>query len=146
MESVDPERERQRLLELYSEMDEGQLDELAGQWDSLTDAAREALKQEVERRGLYIEFEEGRKAQEPPESNEFVTIGEFGSRSEAAIAQGLLETAGIKSDIAGTLKILGYPTPDIDPFPVRLRVKEEDAETAIAILEAAASADPEPEA
>jgi len=58
MTRIDPELERKRLVEFYSQQMDGELEEVAGQAYELTDLAREALKAEVARRGLAAVFVE----------------------------------------------------------------------------------------
>jgi len=85
--------------------------------ESLTDPARLALKQEMERRGMHVEHKEGRTrdnsahAQEESASDnsiyssEFITIREFDFRGEAMVVQGFLESAGIETLLLNTLNL-----------------------------------------
>lgn len=52
MAKIDPERERRRLAEFYSQQMDGELEKVASQGYELTEIAREALKAELARRGL----------------------------------------------------------------------------------------------
>lgn len=54
MTKIDPEQERTRLVEFYSQQMDGELEKVAGQAYELTDLAREALRAEVTRRGLGV--------------------------------------------------------------------------------------------
>ena len=54
----DPERERQRLRRLYSEMSDAELLRVADDPGALTEAALEALEEETERRGLELDLEQ----------------------------------------------------------------------------------------
>jgi hypothetical protein len=76
MARIDPEAERKRLVEFYSQQMDGELEEVAGQAYDLTDLAREALRAEMARRGLGAAFVEqapvapvpaARPADPPPE-------------------------------------------------------------------------------
>lgn len=50
MGQIDEQKERQRLAALYARLEEGELEEIAGDADSLTAVAREALRSEKTRR------------------------------------------------------------------------------------------------
>jgi hypothetical protein len=117
MEPLDPETERQRLLARYSSMAEQQLEQLAREWESLTDPARLALKQEMERRGFNVELQKESardksacaEEESAPEnsicSGEFVTIREIDFPGEAMVVQGFLESAGIKTSLVDALNL-----------------------------------------
>ena len=53
---IDPEKERIRLTEFYSRELDGRLEKVAGEAYELSDLAREALKAELQKRGLNIEL------------------------------------------------------------------------------------------
>jgi hypothetical protein len=66
---------------------------------------------------------------------ELVTIRQFGNMSEALLAKGCLESAGIECFLADmNVTRLEWPL----SRGMRLQVSPDDAETAIAILESAA--------
>ncbi len=117
MTKIDPEQERTRLVEFYSQQMDGELEKVAGQAYELTDLAREALRAEVTRRGLGVALVEnapvvavpsaqpGDPAPQPPpaeppegelEMREMVTIRKFRDLPEALFAKGSLESAGIE--------------------------------------------------
>jgi hypothetical protein len=52
MEPIDPEQERPRLIQLYGQMVDEELEKLAEDAAALTDPARLALDVEIKRRGL----------------------------------------------------------------------------------------------
>jgi hypothetical protein len=157
MEPPDPEKERQRLLARYSGMPDQQLELLAKEWESLTVPARLALKQEVERRGMHVEFEEKNKDDNCADAKEevasaniiysgdFITIREIDFPGEALVAKGLLESAGIKTLLVDALNLPlnldSMPLPYA--VPIRLQVSKEDAEMAIEILGTTLADDPE---
>ena len=99
MEPLDPEKERQQFFARYSGMPDQQLELLAEEWESLTVPARLALKQEMERRGMHVEFEgkstddncgdaeEEVASEHSIYSPEFTTIRELDSRAEAMVVQ-----------------------------------------------------------
>jgi hypothetical protein len=141
MEAIDPERERIRLAELYSGMTIEQLEELAEEWEFLTGAAQTALKQEVGRRGLILEFEDEPPPDAAQDSVEFVTIREFDSTATALLAKQYLETGGIKGRLVDAFDRPLEPMQN--SLNVSLQVSKEDAESAIAILDAPVTLDPE---
>jgi hypothetical protein len=66
---------------------------------------------------------------------ELVTIRQFGTMSEALMAKGCLESAGIECFLAdANITRLEWPI----SRGMRLQVNPEDAETAVAVLESAA--------
>lgn len=58
MAKIDPEQERRRLAEFYSQQLDGELEKVASQAYELTEVAREVLKAEFARRGLEPRFVE----------------------------------------------------------------------------------------
>jgi hypothetical protein len=145
---IDPEIARQQLLARYSGMEDEPLERLAGEWESLTDPARLALKQELDRRGLHIEHARGikrdlsgdseveRAAELPLGSGEFVAIRELKSPAEVAVVQGFLEAVGIKTLLVDGHN-LPYESMDIgNLWPIRLHVERENAGNAIELLTA----------
>jgi len=146
MEPLDPETERQRFLARYSGLSDQQLERLAEEWESLTDPARLALKQETERRGMHVEFEEESTddncadaeeqiaSEHSTYAGEFITIRELDSRAEAMVVQGLLKSVGIKTFLVDGLNLPLHSMPLANAWPIRLQVSKEDAERAIEIL------------
>lgn len=66
---------------------------------------------------------------------ELLTIRQFGNMSEALMAKGCLESAGIECFLAdANITRLEWPI----SRGMRLQVNPEDAETAVAVLESAA--------
>ncbi len=137
MEPPDPERERMRLLERYSGMSDEQLEELAGDWESLTDSARLALRQEMERRGMPIDVQEEMQADDSASPDvELVTVREITFPGEAIVVRGLLESAGIETFV---LDVLNNPLESMAPgpvWPIRVQVRKEDVEAAMELLDA----------
>src|SRR5271169_5114230 len=98
MAMIDPERERARLTEFYSDQRDEELEQVAAQGSDLTEPAREALRAELTQRGLYV----GQLEQGPPRASELafrdlVTIRSFWNLVEAELVKGLLDAAGIES-------------------------------------------------
>jgi hypothetical protein len=120
------------LANVYRSASEAELLEIAGNYDSLTPAAQGVLRAEFDRRGL-----------QPPEVPDaspvatyqrLVTIRQYRDLSEAQVARGVLESAGIacylRDENAVRLEwvwsnLLGG---------VRLQVRDEDREAAEEIL------------
>jgi hypothetical protein len=118
MARIDPEQERQRLIQFYSQQMDGELEQVASQAYELTDLAREALRAEMARRGLIAAFAEqapvarvpvARAGDPMPEApkvealpggelgfQEMVTIRQFRDLPEALFAKGSLESSGIE--------------------------------------------------
>ena len=72
-----------------------------------------------------------------PEAPGLVTIRRFGDMSEALLARGALESAGIKCFLADTnMGRVDWPL----TRGMRLQVKQEDAADALAVLEQSADA------
>ena len=86
--------ERQRLARTYAAMTDGELQRLAGNPDTLTEIAWDALEDELERRDLELP-EESRPLQEL-DLRRHVTIRQFRDLPEALLAKGSLESAGVE--------------------------------------------------
>lgn len=124
MARIDPEQERQRLIEFYAGQMDGELEKVASQAYELTDIAREILRAELVRRGLKTtlieqapifvkETQESQAGDPPPEPEipedeplqddgevelrKMVTIRQFRDLPEALLAKGCLDSAGIDS-------------------------------------------------
>jgi hypothetical protein len=156
MARIDPEAERKRLIEFYSQQMDGELEKVAGQAYELTDLARESLRAEMGRRGLSAAFVEqapvapvpsprpGDPLPEPPrvaplpggelELQDMVTIRKFRDLPEALFAKGSLESAGIECAMLDDNMVR------LDWFisnllgGVKLQVRAEDASIAEEIL------------
>jgi hypothetical protein len=160
MAKIDPEAERQRLVEFYSNQLDGELEKVAGQAYELTETAREVLRSELAKRGLTPRFVEEApvlvkedpkpKPGDPPplepqedlpeeegelELRRMVTVRQFRDLPEALLAKGCLESAGIDCALVDDNMVR------LDWFwsnlmgGVKLKVDPEDADSAIAILE-----------
>jgi len=137
MGQIDEQRERRRLMELYAGLENGELEEIAGDANSLTAVAREALRSEMLSRGmeappLSAEAAETSVKDEAPSP---VIIARYGSVLEALLAKSMLDSAGIESFLGDENLVR------LDWFysnlvgGIKLTVREEDAETAMAVLE-----------
>ncbi|HEX8816349.1 MAG TPA: hypothetical protein VF753_12680 [Terriglobales bacterium] len=94
---VDPERERQRLASVYAGQSDGELEQVAAQMADLTEIAREALRMELDKRGLHAEQMEESSGAPAHDFRNLLTIRTFWSLAEADLAKGLLEAEGIEA-------------------------------------------------
>jgi hypothetical protein len=145
MTTIDPEQEGRRLAEVYSSQSDGELERVAGQASELTDVARETLRAELTKRGLYVgQLEEPADSNEP-EFRDLVPIRTFWNLLEAQLAKGLLESAGIEAFLFDDNMVR------LDWFNanalggVKLRVDADKVEEATRILEENVSANAGPE-
>ena len=94
---IDPEEERARLSEVYSQQTDEQLEEIASHGDDLTDVAVQSLQAELSRRGLTNdapeEFVDANQAELAFRS--LITVRSYWNLLEAELAKGALEAAGI---------------------------------------------------
>jgi len=131
MRTIDWEKERARLTRLYAGMEDGELEKIGANPDSLTVVARQVLAAEMSKRGM--------KLPEPtPLATEVaspVAIRRYRDLPQAAMAQSILESAGIESFLADANLVR------MDWFysnavgGIKVVVREEDAEEARQILE-----------
>lgn len=156
MTRIDPEQERKRLVEFYSQQMDGELEKVAAQAYELTDLARQTLRAEMARRGLSATLVENAPATptpppmpgDPPpdeqpvevlpggelEMRDMVTIRKFRDLPEALFAKGSLESAGIECAMVDDNMVR------LDWFisnllgGVKLQVNREDAADAEEIL------------
>ncbi len=115
-------------------MTDGEVEKLAADAGSLSDAAKWALKMDLSRRGLKTKLED---AAPPPEAGKFsslVILRQHMTLPEALVAKSVLDSAGIESFL-GDQNIIR-----MDWFlsnalgGVKLRVREEDVEAATDLL------------
>ena len=129
---TDPERERRRLMDVYSRMADGEIEAIAEDEASLTAVALQVLHEEIARRGLDHLLSERDKSQDEAanatEPEPMVTIRSFGDVMQAWLAKSNLESSAIKCNLVddnmvrlhwGMVNVLGG---------VKLQVKREDAE------------------
>ncbi len=138
MTNQDNERERQRLIDLYSRMADGELARIAQDSASLTDLACVALEEEIRRRGIIeasdVEGEDLPLGRDVVESREVVTLRKFRDMPEALLAKGSLDSTGIECWLTDDNMVR------LDWFysnllgGVKLQVKQEDAEAANEVL------------
>ena len=92
-------QERARLAQLYAGMTPEELQKIADDAGSLTNMARQALVEEIDRRGLGIPLTEA-SGEDVIEKRNLVPIRHFRDLPEALLAKGGLESAGIESFLA----------------------------------------------
>ena len=98
MTTIDPEKERGRLSEIYSRKTDVELQQVDTQSGELTDIAQEVLREELARRRLPQNLEQQDVVgQNELEFRDLVTIRAFWGLLEAQLAKGLLDSAGIES-------------------------------------------------
>ena len=98
MTTIDPEKERGRLSEIYSSKTDEELEQVDTQFGELTDIAQQVLREELARRRLPQNLEQPHVAgQNELEFRDLVTIRAFWGLLEAQLAKGLLDSAGIES-------------------------------------------------
>jgi hypothetical protein len=144
--SFDPEQERQRLVQLYSHMSEGELESIAATAFELTEEAEVALRDEIRRRNLAIQPATEPPHHDPPDPHELVTIRTYAGLAEAIFARSLLEDAGVECFLTdeNTFRINWLYTPMLGAM--RLQVRAADVEDAAALLDTPQqSADVEPQ-
>ncbi len=133
MPNLDDSKERFRLANTYASMTDGELQRLARSPESLTEAAWEALEDELDRRHLDIPAD----PKEPLEAldlRKLVMIRQFRDLPEALLAKGSLESAGIECFLRDdNLVRLDW---FISNFVggVKLCVKPEDVQNALKLL------------
>jgi hypothetical protein len=130
-----PPDESARLQDLYSNMTDGELHEIAADPSSLTDLARAALAKEFERRNLTApDSDKHSNFVEPEiEFQDLVTIRRFRNLHEALLAKGSLDSAAIESHLADDNMVRLFVSTFVGG--VRLLVRRADADAAQQILD-----------
>lgn len=136
------------MAQLYAAMSDGELQQLAGETESLTEEARTALALEMSRRKLVseaaAEAEEASAPSSRVELRDLLTIRQFRDLPEALLAKSVLDSAGIECFLGDDnlirmdwlwSNLLGG---------IKLRVRQEDALVASRLLEGGAPPDSAP--
>jgi hypothetical protein len=103
MSKANWEKERQRLTERYFAMEDGELNKIAADWDSLSDAARDVLQAEMSRRGLQMPVQLTQMAQVAKRQSELPMpeiLRRYRDLTDALVAKSILDSAGIESFLA----------------------------------------------
>ena len=138
--AIDPEKERQRLMDVYSHMTDGELRKLAEDAASLTELASQVLNDEMARRELSS-LQPGPSRpdldglQDETALPPMVTIRSFSDVMQAWLAKSSLESAGIECYLVDDNMVRLDWGISILLGGVKLRVKSEDAEAALVLLD-----------
>jgi hypothetical protein len=127
--------ERARLAQLYSQMTDEQVEQIAADSAALTDVAQTALSMELNRRHLAMDPPRMGKVAEEAEYRKLIVIRRFRDLPEALLAKGGLESAGIECILAddNIVRMDWFISNFIGG--VKLQVKPEDAAAAADILD-----------
>ncbi len=127
--------ERRRLSRIYAGMTDGELLRLARYPESLTEPAREALEDELDRRNLEDDEDEAPQPRTQLELNNLVTVRQFRDLPEALLAKGSLESAGIECFLAdeNLVRLDWFISNFIGG--IKLRVHPSDAANALKLLD-----------
>jgi hypothetical protein len=133
--SLEPQKERRRLAELYAGKTREELEKLADAADSLTDPAREALKFELSRRKLDIPLREQTIPGEEVEAPKVVVLRQFRDVPAALLAKSILDSAEIECFLAdvNTIRLDWLWSNALGG--VKLLVRESDVEAAEELLD-----------
>ena len=94
---ADFEEQQRQAAEFYATLNEEELQELAAEAWTLTEAGEQALRAELARRGLAVELAPPPDTDIEVAQRHLVTLHTFRDMPEALLAQGALTSAGIQS-------------------------------------------------
>jgi hypothetical protein len=140
--------ERNRLAQHYAALSDGELLQLAGETEALTEEARTALALEMSRRN--IPRETAREGEDSAsggraELRDLLTIRQFRDLPEALLAKSVLESAGIECFL-GDYNLIRMDWLWSNLLGgIKLRVRQEDALVASRLLEGVNPASENPE-
>ena len=98
MGKIDPARERERLRKLYAGMSDGELEKVGQDPATLTEWAREVLREEMFRRGLkWQEHLVETRLEQPDDTNVLLVLQFYRDSTKAAEDKAALKQAGIKA-------------------------------------------------
>ena len=97
MTNLDPEQERQRLAAVYAAHSDAELEQVAAQMADLTEIARETLRAELTKRGLYVGHLDQPQDEPSPEFRDLAVVRSYWNLLDAELAKGALESAGIEA-------------------------------------------------
>src|SRR6478672_9121856 len=133
--AIDPVQERQRLMDVYSHMTDGELQKLAEDKASLTAVANQLLNDEMVRRELSPSQPDPDGSQDETALRAMVTIRSFPDVMQAWLAKSSLESAGVECYLVDDNMVRLDWGMSIVLGGVKLRVKPEDAEDALVFLD-----------
>lgn len=130
---ADSENERRRLSEFYAGLADEELEKLAADAVALTEAARQVLRDGLNRRGLGVVLSESARVDEI-EVRKLVTIRQFRYLPEALLAKGKLDSASVECFLADDNMVrLDWLISDL-LGGIKLQVNAEDVDAAHEIL------------
>jgi hypothetical protein len=133
--AIDPAQERQRLMNVYSRLTDGEMQELAEDAASLTEVARQVLNDEMASRGFNPLQPDAGEPQYEVALRQMVTIRSFPDVMQAWLAKSSLESAGIECCLVDDNMVRLDWGISIVLGGVKLQVRPEDAEAAIEMLD-----------
>jgi hypothetical protein len=143
--AIDPAQERKRLMDVYSHMTDGELQELTEDAASLTDMASQVLNDEMASRGLSPLQPDLDGSQDEVTLRPMVTIRSFSDVMQAWLAKSSLESAGLECWLVDDNMVRLDWGISIILGGVKLQVKPEDAEAALAMLDQPVPEEPDDE-
>jgi hypothetical protein len=138
MARIDWDKEGQRLHVFYASMEDGELNKIATELDSLSDVARETLRAEMSKRNLQVPPQLAAIALSEKQQSELPQpdlLRRYRDLPQAMIAKSILDSAGIESFLADDNLVR------MDWFysnligGIKLLVRHEDAEAAMNLLD-----------
>src|SRR5277367_2653568 len=137
MRKIDWEKERQRLAALYANMEDGELNRIATDLDSLSDVAREVLRDELLKRDREVPPQLAPlavRAKQPEELSQPEIIGRYRDLTQAMVAKSILDSADIECFLADdNLVRMDWLYSNL-VGGIKLVVRHEDAEAANKLL------------
>lgn len=103
MRKIDWEKERQRLTALYANMEDGELNRIATDLDSLNDVAREVLRDEMLKRDREVPPQLAAlaaSAKQQAELSEPEIVGRYRDITQAMVAKSILNSANMECFLA----------------------------------------------
>jgi hypothetical protein len=130
---ADSEEKRRRTAEYYLSLTDGELAKIASEAWSLTEEGKQALEIELARRGLAVDLAKSPAPDASPLN--LVTLRRFRDNSEALLAQGVLESAGLEGFLIDETTIRMDWLWSNALGGVKLCVKPADAHAALELLD-----------
>ena len=143
--AIDPAQERKRLMNVYSHMTNGELQELTEDTASLTDMASQVLNDEMASRGLSPSQPDPDGSQDEVTLRPMVTIRSFSDVMQAWLAKSSLESAGLECCLVDDNMVRLDWGISIILGGVKLQVTPENAEAALAMLDQPVPEEPDDE-
>src|SRR5579862_869465 len=129
---ADFDQQKKRAAERYATLTDAELQQLADEAWSLTNAGRQALQDELQRRTLQFELVDAPPSQSP--LPDLVTLAKFRDSPDALLAQSVLDSAGLECLLMDETTIRMDWLWSNALGSIKLCVRPEDAEAAAQIL------------